>query len=115
MLKKSFLSTYIFLISGCVTVHNTELCSVAGRLSAGGICAEALTEKTRDMTFEEFVAFIEPASEPSPRAGAICQTSEDYNKTATSLAQACRELGSRCSVETRELIKGMINAPLLLH
>lgn len=119
MRKSLYLSTFVLALSlsSCVTLPNTEVCTVAGLFTAGAICAETLTPKTRDMPFEMLIEYLEPQTErPDPehpgqtlpaRGGAICQTAEDYGKIKTVLEQACRELGSKCSYE----LKGFLNAP----
>jgi hypothetical protein len=112
MPKLLWLNSFILalLASGCVTIPNTTACTVAGRLLDGGICAETLTGKTSEKTFEQMIDFLEPqleTPEHPARGGAICQSSEDYNKQKTALERACRLLGSRCSYELRQLIKSL--------
>lgn len=99
-----FLTALLLNSCGHVQVPNTEFCTVAGTISAGAICAESITHKTRDMTFDEFLEFIEPGP---ARGGAICQSADDYNKLKTTLEQACRLLGNRCSFEIKRTIKAM--------
>lgn len=105
------LSLFLFtLSSGCVTIPNTRPCTVAGLLSAGAICAETLTGKTSEITFDEVIDMItpRPASEGVPaRAGAILLTTDDYNRMKTALDQACRELGTRCKREVKDTIEAM--------
>lgn len=108
MQKKLFLSLFLtaLLLSSCghIQVPNTEFCTVAGTVSAGAICAETITHKTRDMTFDEFLIFLEPTDQ---RGGALCQSADDYNELKTTLEQACRLLGTRCSYEMKRTIQGM--------
>ena len=105
MQKKNWLDllAITLFLNGCGTVQipNTEFCTVAGTISAGAICAETITHKTRDMTFDEFLEFIEPSQN---RGGALCQSAEDSAKLKTALEQACRLLGGRCSYEIRRTI-----------
>lgn len=104
MQKKFWLSLFLIIETSCVTIPNTRNCAVAGRLAAGAFCSDTLTGETSDMTLDQFIAFLEPQIEP-PRAGAICQSAEDFSKVKTVLEQACRELGSRCSYEFRKMIR----------
>ncbi len=104
-------SSFVFMalsFSGCVTVPNTRACSVAGQLSAGMICGETLTDKTSELTLEETLEFLSPrpGSPGVPaRAGAICQSAEDWNKQKSALEAACRALGRRCSYEIKQAIE----------
>lgn len=104
-------------LSACVTVPNTTVCTVAGTMSAGAICAETLTDHKTEMDLDTWIEFLEPQlerSDPSDpakvlpaRAGALCQSAEDWNKQKTALEQACRMLGKRCSRELIAVIKKM--------
>lgn len=118
MLKLACLASFSLLISGCVTVvPNTRACTAAGPLSAGMICAETLSDKTSELTFDEAIEFLEAQPErPDPnepgatlpaRAGAICQSADDWNKQKTALEQACRRLGRKCSYEVRSALARM--------
>lgn len=104
-------------LSACngIRIENTTVCTVAGKLSAGMICAETLTPKTGDLSFEQAVEFLEPQFErPDPaqpgkvlpaRAGALCQSSADWNKMKTALEQACEKMGDNCSKDIRTDLK----------
>lgn len=108
-------------LSGCVTgsiiIPNTTACTVAGVFSAGGFCAETLTNKVRDLSMNEYLDFLEAQSErPDPdhegqilpaRAGAICQSTDDWNAQKTALEMACRVLGKHCTYELRQTIQVM--------
>lgn len=97
----------ILISSACATVHDHRTCSVAGILSAGGICSHTLTSQTEDMTEDEFLDFLEAMPErPDPNhpgktlpahAAAIVMSADDWNEMKTELEQACRELGSHCN------------------
>ncbi len=110
-LNKAFLSIFgLVVLSSCVTIPNTMVCTAAGRLSVGAICAETLTAKTSDMTFDQYIAFLEPQPAISglpERSGALCQSSDDWNKMKTALEQACRELGAACSNDTKASIANL--------
>ena len=107
MRRQRWLSSFAIaaLSSGCVTIPNSESCSAAGSLARGAVCAESLTGKTRDMTFEEYLEFLEPNEK---RAGAVCQSAEDAGKVKTALEQACRMLGKRCTYEIQQAIAGSV-------
>lgn len=119
MRKLRLLSLSVFMVlSGCraghVVVPNTEACTAAGVIAAGAICAETITGATRDMTVDEFFDFLEPKAEPSPnpsnipsRAGAVCQSSDDWNSQKTALEVSCRILGKNCTYELKQVIKNM--------
>lgn len=92
------------LTSSCVTVRDGLVCAVAGKLEAGAICSHLLTPTTSQLTFEEFVAFLEAQASP-PRGPAVCMPSEDWNAMKTELETACRELGSRCSLATQQALQ----------
>lgn len=95
------LGLILLVLSGCVTVPNTEVCTVAGVLSAGADCAMTLSSDTRQMTMDEFLEFLLPNDK---RGGAMCQSVEDWNKQKTALEQACDKLGKACSYDIREAI-----------
>lgn len=46
--------------TGCITVGDRVMCSPAGSIAAGGICTHLLTSETHDLTFNEFVDYLEP-------------------------------------------------------
>lgn len=107
MLWLLLVSLPILVLSSCVTIHDGKTCSVAGRLSDGGICSHLISTDTETMTFEQFVDFLEPqpgAPNIPARGGAICMSAEDWGTMKTELEVACRELGSRCSMETKKAL-----------
>lgn len=105
------LSSFV-LLGSCkgVVIPNTTACSAAGRLRHGAVCAESLTSHTYDMSYEAFLAFLEPrqatGSRPS-RAGAICQSALDYSAQKTALEQLCALAKKRCTKEAKEAIEAM--------
>lgn len=66
---------------------------------AGMDCAETLTSKTRVMLYNDTINFLED--------GAICQSSSDYHKNKTTLDQACKILGPKCTADLKKLIKSI--------
>lgn len=117
MRRLLFLGSFILTLNGCVTVPNVRICTAAGDLTSGAICAETQTGKTSDMTLDQFIEFLEPQPErPDPdhpgqtlpaRGGAICQSTDDFTREKTALEKACRELGSACSMEMRAAIQSL--------
>ena len=93
-----------------VTIPNTTACTAAGRLRYGAVCAESLTDTTSDMSYEAFLAFLEPrpATRTTPgRAGAICQSAIDYTAQKTALEQLCVLAKKRCTKQAKEAIEAM--------
>ena len=107
--KKLLVLLFALILQGCnsIQIENTEICSVSGLMSAGMDCAETLTPKTRSLNLDETIKFLEPHADPDPkkkRAGAMCQSSADWNKMKTALEQACKILGSKCAYEVQQII-----------
>lgn len=106
-------------LSSCVTIRDGVTCSVAGSLSAGGICSHTETAETRILSFNEMLDFLDAApartctpvpgmtvcaddqsgakTELPARGAAIVMSAEDWGAMKTALETACRELGSHCS------------------
>lgn len=82
----------------CVTIPDVEDCTVAGTIQAGAMCATSVSGRTRDMTLDEFLDFLEPKEGDAPRAGAICRSADDHLKEKQALEEACRLLGKRCKL-----------------
>lgn len=92
-----FLVPFTLVSCGTVVVHNVKGCSVAGVIQAGADCAESLTQKKSEMTFEEYVTFLE--------AGAIAFSVEDVQEMKTALDQACQKI--TCEYEVQSLIESL--------
>lgn len=116
MLMIFLLLSVLTLLVSCVDIkiQDTEVCTVAGKLIAGGDCAHTLKPDTRQMSFEEFVKFLEPQEEiknekgeiiQAARGPALCQSSNDWNKMKTTLEQACELLKDRCTYELKQTIE----------
>lgn len=124
----AFLSLLSFAAcSGCVTVPPTKPCFVAGKLDGGMICGDTFTGQSFDLSLYETIDFLEPQFERectiipgtticadlqtaiknkiAARAGAVCQSSEDYAALKTALEEACREMGSKCSKAAQMIIQ----------
>ena len=102
-LPKHLLSLFV-LMASCVTVPNTENCTVAGDIAGGAMCATAISGETRHMTADEYIEFLLPGEQPdgTPRAGAVCRTARDHENEKTAFEKACRMLGKRCIVPWSE-------------
>lgn len=110
MNKVEVLSLIAILFSGCIHIQNAKVCTVAGRLSDGGICSHLLTPDTESMTFDEYLNWLEPQPEASGapgHGGAICMSSADWGTMKDELERACRELKGECSYEAKAQIKKM--------
>lgn len=111
-----------------MTIQNANICSAAGKLSAGAICSRLTTSETNDLSFRELIDLLEAQSErtcvPVPgfpvcaddqsigvavklpaRGASVIISSKDFEVFITELQTACRELGSKCSYETRQVLK----------
>lgn len=103
------LSLVLITSSGCVSIPNTRACTAKGLVSDGAICVESNTHVTSEISFDEFIRFLEaqPDSEDTAHPGqiiqghgsAMCESAEDWNKKKTLIEQMCRILGKRCSYE----------------
>lgn len=124
-----FLSSLVLalLVSGCKTISipNTEICAVAGVMSAGANCVETLTDNTREMTLDQFLEFLEPQEVVKDattgktirpeRGAAICQSAKDWNAMKTALEEACEKLGDACTYDIRESLSKMTGAIEMLQ
>lgn len=102
MQKLLCLLSFMLINSGCVTVPDVRGCSVAGTLSAGGICAHNISTATEDLTFDEFLDFLSatPATDTAPEKGAaVCYSQNDDAKMKVVIETMCRMLGNKCSYE----------------
>ena len=83
----------ILVFSGCITIQDAEVCSVAGDITAGAICSHTLKNETRDMTLDEFILWLDGSQDDDP---ALCMKSSEWNEMKTELEQACRKLNMFC-------------------
>jgi len=88
---------------GSLKVHDTEVCSVAGVLSAGVSCTRAVTGVKTEKTFEELIDMLEPNEE---RGGAVIIPLNDFVDLKTTLEQACVYV--RCSKATKKKLNNVI-------
>lgn len=108
-MKKLNIILVSLFVSSCGTnikIHNSTICSVAGKLAAGAICADTLSDTTKDLDLNEFIEFLEP-NELTGKGPAVAMSSQDFMEIKTSLQQACTSLGNKCEYETKRVIKTM--------
>lgn len=111
-----FTGSLALLLSSCsglgITLPDTKVCAVAGRLTAGMDCANTISPETSELSFAQAVEFLEPQPEFTNAAGvhfpargaALCQSAEDWTKLKTVIEQACLKLGKSCTKEAKENI-----------
>lgn len=103
----------LLTLSACsIQVKDTEVCAAAGLVSAGASCAHTLSDDHRELSFEQFIDFLEPQPQrPNPsdpktplpaRGAALCMSPDDWNSLKTSLEEACKKLGGGCSYEMKQ-------------
>jgi len=93
-----------------MTIADKIGCSPAGAVFAGGICSHTNHDETFDLSFDEFINFLEPQEAKAGRpakGAAVCFSSIDTQKIVTELKTACRLLKKSCSFETKKLIASM--------
>ncbi len=92
----------------CHKIHDTEVCSVAGIMSAGMDCVHSQTDSARALNLQETIDFLEPQI-PDPktkkpgRAGAMCMSAEYFNLMKTDLDVICEKIS--CSDEIKQEIR----------
>lgn len=115
MKQKKLLLILCILISlpsyftGCASlkVPNTEICAVKGKLHDGMICATTLSDKQRELDFEEAFEFLHATEE---HGAALCQTSKDWTKIKNAIESACSLLGDRCKKKRGNDVLSLVNA-----
>lgn len=123
-----YLSLFSLIGSGCITIQDGHVCAVAGDLSYGANCAHLTSSETNILTLDETLDLLNPQEArkcvPVPgynvcqddqtvgekkdlpaRGGAVMIPADDFSLIDTELREACRELGSRCSYATQEVLK----------
>lgn len=114
-----------------MTIPSSRPCAAYGVLAGGARCKDSLSSNGVDLTFYEYLDFLEsqverecvpvpgmnvcaefPKSESQKvllpqRGSAVCYSADDYKTLKTSLETACRKLGWRCSYEIRDAISSM--------
>lgn len=117
-IKKSLLigcAAFSFLLlNSCakVSIKNTKKCVIAGVWRAGLDCATTLTSETSEMDFEAMISWLEPQPEfvdkdgkkHEAKAGAVCESAEDFTAEKTALEQACSLLKNACTPDIKSAI-----------
>jgi len=103
--------TLLVLLNSCgsIKIKNSEVCAVKSFLQDGMFCAETLTDKRRELTFEQMVDFLEPNVRTN-KGAAFCTSAQHYIEQKTTLEQACALLEDRCTVEIKQAIQGLERA-----
>lgn len=99
------LSLLSLINSSCVTIKDKKVCAVAGVLSAGANCSNFISNDTEEMSFDQFLDFLEPRIETPTSTGkgaALCMSSEDFGEMKTEIETMCRMLGDRCAYSTKK-------------
>lgn len=101
-LKISFILT--LLLSGCagMTVPDIEVCGVTGELQNGMMCATSLSNKEKDLNFDQTLDFLQPSEE---HGAALCMSSIHWTEIKNAIETACMLLGKkRCKKKAQEKI-----------
>jgi len=100
--------TFSIVSCGTIKIHDTEVCTVAGVLSAGVNCTKVVSGDKRELTFEELIEMLEPSETHGP---AVIIPLRDFIKLKEQLEQACVHL--RCKKEVKKklnlLVKNLNN------
>lgn len=106
MLKPLTLILLAITFSGCqVVLKNLKVVTPKYPIEQGAIVGETVTKKVYEISVEEFLEFL--LAKPPNKGAASCLSSEDYTEMKTELEQACRELGSKCSIETQDMLQSL--------
>lgn len=102
MLKRLAHLLSLMLLAACnVEIPDVEICGTSGLMTAGGDCSHTLSDSTRQLNLDEWIAFLEP-DVTTGRGAALCMSSDDFTKLKTALDKACVKLGRWCSKEIKE-------------
>lgn len=95
------LLTILFLSSCATEIPDIEVCAIGLSLETGATCVNSNSDKSRELTGAQFVAFVEPSDSKAP---ALCMSSTDFSKLKTAIEQLCHRLGQKCKKETEQWI-----------
>lgn len=110
------LSSLSFTASSCqsIQISDKEVCSVTGKLSAGGTCTHTLSDEIHYKTFEQYIDWLSAKPERPdpdhegqklpPHGAALCMSANDWAAMKTELETACRLLGKNCSWAMKQTI-----------
>lgn len=96
----------LFIISSCgsVTIHDSKVCTVSGRVIAGANCVSAVSGTKTQLDFDQLIDMLEP-SEAEDRAGAVIIPFNDFIEIKKQTEQACVYL--RCKKKSLKIIKNV--------
>lgn len=90
------------LVSNCTTsIPDIEVCASGYSIEMGASCVSTTTDKTKELSGAEFVAFLEPSQSKAP---ALCMSSSDYSRLKTVIEQLCHKLSTKCSKQMKRAI-----------
>lgn len=95
--------TFNITSCGTIKIHDTEVCTVAGVLSAGVNCTKVVSGDKRELTFEELIEMLEPSEAHGP---AVIIPLKDFIKLKEQLEQACVHL--RCKKEVKKKLNLLV-------
>jgi len=124
------LANLLISISGCVTIQEATTCAFFYPMSEGGGCSHLISTATFKLSEAEMIDLLLPQQERTcvpvlglpvcaddqtqgtlvvlpARGASIIMTSSDWGTFETELEEACRELGSRCSMSLQKAISVM--------
>lgn len=98
-----FLTFSILTSCGTIKIHDTKVCTVAGKLSAGANCTKAVSGAKTQITFEELIDMLEPGENRGP---AVVIPMNDFVDLKTELESACIYL--RCKKSDKKKLQKLI-------
>lgn len=109
--------TYTILslfLAGCsVQLPNIRVCATSGTILAGADCAWTNSDDTEELTFEEWMDFLEPRPDSKDAKGrkikghgaALCVSPSDWTRQKNALESACVKLGNACTLEMKSALQ----------
>lgn len=98
-----FLTFSILTSCGTIKIHDTKVCTVAGKLSAGANCTRAVSGQKAQITFEDLIDMLEPTEDHGP---AVIIPMNDFVDLKTELESACVYL--RCKKSDKKKLAKLI-------
>lgn len=113
-MSRLFLSLSLLLTASCsVKIKDVKACATAGVFSAGADCVTSISGLRSELSFDEWLEFLEPQPEKKlpdgtvvpERGSAICVSSDDWTALKTAIMKLCEKVGSWCTKEAKEEIQ----------
>lgn len=112
---KLCLSLSLLLVSCAVKVPDVKACATAGVFSAGADCVTTISGKHEELSFDQWLEFLEPQPEKNlpdgkkvpERGAAVCVSSDDWTALKTAIMKLCEKVGSWCKKEEQEKIEAV--------